>query len=71
MDWLKSGLAAAQKQAQEAAEKAKAFAQVASQQAVVLAEQATEKAKVHEVPSISSHLLRMLPCNSLCASPVS
>eukprot|EP00195_Chlamydomonas_chlamydogama_P013220 CAMPEP_0202915834 /NCGR_PEP_ID=MMETSP1392-20130828/66833_1 /ASSEMBLY_ACC=CAM_ASM_000868 /TAXON_ID=225041 /ORGANISM="Chlamydomonas chlamydogama, Strain SAG 11-48b" /LENGTH=301 /DNA_ID=CAMNT_0049608019 /DNA_START=42 /DNA_END=944 /DNA_ORIENTATION=- len=46
MDWLKSSLQAAQKQAQEAAEKARVYAQQASVQAKALAEQATEKAKV-------------------------
>ncbi|EFJ52389.1 hypothetical protein VOLCADRAFT_116049 [Volvox carteri f. nagariensis] len=46
MDWFKSGLQAAQKQAQEAAEKAKALAQQASAQARAIAEQASEQAKV-------------------------
>ncbi|GLC38199.1 hypothetical protein PLESTB_001088700 [Pleodorina starrii] len=46
MDWFKSGLQAAQKQAQEAAEKARALAQQASVQARAIAEQASEQAKV-------------------------
>ncbi|GLI60966.1 hypothetical protein VaNZ11_003219, partial [Volvox africanus] len=45
MDWLKGSILAAQKQAQEAAEKAKALAQQASVQARAIAEQASEQAK--------------------------
>ena len=53
MDWLKGAAQAAQDAAQqlmhsEAAAKAKEMAQTASQQARLLAEQATEKAKVRE-----------------------
>jgi hypothetical protein len=46
MDWLKSSLATAQKQAAEAAEKAKVLAAHASVHARDYAEKASEKAKV-------------------------
>jgi hypothetical protein len=46
MDWLRSGLAEAQKKATEAAEKARELAAQASVQARVLAEQATQQARV-------------------------
>lgn len=73
MDWFRSGLAAAQKQAQEgfaiaqkqageAAEKARELAVQASQQAKVLAEQATEKAKVTGDVRVWGCLARAVLC---------
>lgn len=65
MDWLKSGLAAAQKQAEDAAarmqENARALVEQAQntnfvQQAKVLAEQATEKAKARRPQNFKQQL---------------
>lgn len=46
MEWLRNGLQAAQKQAQEAADAAYILAQQASENAQILAKQATERAQV-------------------------
>lgn len=61
MEWLRSGLQAAQKQAQEAADAAYILAQQASENAKVLATQAAERAQVSLHHAVSVRCLA-LPC---------